>query len=428
MSVLQLGTAATDKLFMEYIKPGLQLEFVKNTVVYDRFKTDKEACQGKYGVMRLMTAAAKSARPSSSSSFPTPKQGTYSEFLFYIKRGMYASMQFDGLAIACGKGAGAIKDIIKAETEGITIYIANRLNRQFWGNGSGVLAVVNGAVSASTSVTIDHAWFGVDANGYTPASRYLEAGQSVDIYSSAGVLQESDVEISTITLGGGATDTLTMGSNVTCSDNSVILDHDTYATTEAAGTGVPMGLMGIISTSNQTVGITALSAFQNIDRSSYTFAQAQLFNHSSAAITNKRILEAIQKVEKYGTVNVILTNGEIWRAYYEQLEADKTLPNEKAFWGGTSGLTFYGGRSKALPIIYDDDCPDNRIFFIDDTKIKVIAPTDSGMDWLPGDSGHILTRVAGKDEYTANLRWYYNMSCTMPQAEGCIYGVKHAAS
>jgi len=80
---------------------------VANTKVYDRFKTNPKLVRGEFGVMKLATAASKSARPSSSSNFPTARQGTYDEFICYIKRGMYASLQFDNLPLVLGKDDGA---------------------------------------------------------------------------------------------------------------------------------------------------------------------------------------------------------------------------------------------------------------------------------------------------------------------------------
>ena len=120
-------------------------------------------------------------------------------------------------------------------------------------------------------------------------------------------------------------------------------------------------------------------------------------------------------------------NDVIWRSYYQILEADKTLPNEKAFWGGLTGITFYAGRTGALPMIYDTDAPDNRIYALDDSSLAVHSPVKNGMAWLPGDNG-ILTKVQGKDESVASLVHYYNFGCEKTRAQGCLLNVKHAAA
>lgn len=427
MAVMSMGTAATNKLFLEFILPGLNIEVKENTVLYDRFGTDSAKCLGRYAVFKCLTATPKSARPSSSTTFPTAKQGVYDEFHLFMKRGMYATLQFDNLAVACGKGRGAVMELIKAETKGIMIYISNKLNRQFWGDGSGRLAQVESLNTNDTTVQVDNRYFGQDANGYTLAHQYLDEGMSIDIYDSAGNLEVEDVEISTLADDGDGTSTMTMASNVTCSANAEIFDHDTYAATQAAGTGVPQGLRGIVATADPYTGITQ-TYFQNIQRSANSWAQAYEENMGSVAITNAKILKTIHKVERYGRVKVIITNDIIWRAYYEQLEQDKTMPNEPAFWGGTSGISFYGGKGGKLPIIFDEDCPDGDMYFLDSNFLQVYAPQTNGMAWLPGDNGNVLTRVQGKDEWIANLVWYYNFGTEKPQGLARLYAIKHASS
>lgn len=426
MSGMSLGVTNTDKLFLEFILPGMNVQIRENSKMYDRFKTDVDHVVGKYAVFKSLTASPKSFRPSSSSTLPTAKQGTYDEFILYMKRGGYGQLQFDGLAVACGKGKGAVMDIIKSEVNAITIYIGNRLNKQFWGDGSGRLAQVNGAVSNDTSVEVDGPLFGQDSNSYTDPAEFLAEGQGVDVYDTSGNLEAEDVEMSTIVDNGDGTATITMAENVTLSADSYIFDHDTYASSQAAGTGVPMGLEGIINYSDPYTGITQTS-FQNIDRDTYAWARAQRVNMGSLAITDVKILETIQAAEKYGKTSAIFTNERIWRAYYEILAADKTMPNDPAYWGGLSGISFYGGKKGKIPIISDTDCPDNKMYFFDDSYLQVYSPIKNGMQWIPGDSG-ILTRVQGKDEWTAQLVWYYNFGSTKPQAMSYLYNIKHASS
>jgi len=427
-SVFGMGTAATDKLFLEYILPGLNVEIRENTIMYDRFGTDSKSVSGSKATFKAITGAAKSARPSSSSTLPTAKQGTYKEFNLYMKRGMYAQLQFDGLALACGKGKGAVMDILKAETKGITIQIANKLNRQFWGDGSGRLAQTIGATSNSVTVIVNGPLFGQDSNYRTNAANYLDEGQEIDIYTTAGVLEAEGAEISSMVDNNDGTTTLTLAAAVTCSNDAYIFDTDTYCATQAAGTGVPMGLMGIINTANPYDGITS-GSYQGQDRTAAGngWTKSQLVTMGSAAISNAKILETVMAAEKYGRVKVAVTNEIIWRSFYQILETDKTMPNEPAFWGGTSGISFYGGRSGKFPIIYDTDCPDNNMFFLDDSLLQVYAPEQNGMTWLPGDSG-VLTRVQGKDEFVASLIWYYNFGSAKPQGLGRLYAIKHAAS
>ena len=437
MSVAQLSTTGLNKLFLEYIKPGLEIALYENTSVYDRFKTNTEDVKGKYGITKVLTATPKSFRASSSPTFPTADQGHYQEFIYYMKRGAYGTLQFDGLAMACGKGAGAVKELVKAEIDALMLYIPSKLNKQFWGDGSGRLAITSAAVAGSKTMYVDGDtanWgrFGIDSNEYTNPSQYLFEGMSIDVYTS-GVLEASDVKIDSISVGGAGTDTITLAEAITCSNNAFLFDHDTYAATEAAGTGVPMGLYGICESANPYIGTTASSAFQGVNRSTYAWATAQMFNMGSAigspaVITDKQMLKVIQKVERYGAVEVAMTNDSIWRALFEILKADKTMPNDPGYWGGLTGIKFYAGKSKAVPVVYDEDCPDGRMYFWGRDAVQITAPDRMGLDWLPGDNGNILSRVQGKDEYAANMRWYYNMTAKKPRNIGVLRYIKHASS
>ena len=433
MSVGSLSTAGYDKLFLEDIQPALVKQFRTNTKVWDRFKTRTDVMVGKYGVIKVATAGAKSYGPSSSSTFPTADQGTYSEFTVYPKRGMYASLQFDGLALACAKGKGAVKDLVKTEIENLTDNMSDRLNKQTWGDGSGRLAQLYAAITGSVTGYVDGPRFGQDSNDFTHPAQYLQEGMPVDIYNTSGTLMASNVKISAITYGTATYDTLTFASAISADDDSYIFGTGSYATSEAAGTGVPMGITGIVSTSNPYVGVTATSAFQGVSRSTYTWAQGQVFSMGTsaaapAAITNKKMLEVIQKAERYGKVDVIITNDVIWRCLYSIWESDKTMPNEKSYWGGLTGLTFYGGKSNSVPIIFDEDCPDQDMFFLDSQKIVRVSPDKSSMAWIPGSGGHVLTQVQGKDEFVANLRDYYNLSTEKPLAQALLRYIKHADS
>ena len=419
------GSSGTDKLFLEYVMPGMTSQLREDSKLYDRFKTNSQDLKGKYALFKCNTASPKSFRPSSSTTLPTAQQGTYDEFLLFMKRGGYGQLQFDGLALACGKGKGAVMEILSAELDSLETYMSRKLNHQYWGDGSGRLGQLSAASSNSTTVVIDGPLFGQDSNEYTNPAEYLHEGMLVDIYDTSGNLEVEEVEISTITDNGDGTATIVMAEAVTASDDSYIFDHDTYAASQAIGTGVPQGLTGIISTADPYTGITETS-FQNIDRDTYTWARAQNVSCASAAISNVKILQLIQKIEKFGTVGVMFTNEVIYRCYYEILEADKTMPNDPAFWGGLSGITFYGGKKGKITLLNDTDCPDNSLYAWDDKYIEIFSPTKNGMTWLKGENG-ILRMVSGKDEWVASLVNYYNMGSRKPQAMGYLSAIKHAS-
>jgi hypothetical protein len=91
-------------------------------------------------------------------------------------------------------------------------------------------------------------------------------------------------------------------------------------------------------------------------------------------------------------------------------------------------MKFYGGHSNGIPIVWDEDCPDGRIYFLDSKTIQVAAPVKNGFTFEPGTSGHILTKREDVDEYTANIKFYYNLTCRKPRANALLRYVKHASA
>ena len=432
-----LSTTGYDKLFLEFVKPGLEKGFYSNSKLYDRFKTKTEDCKGKYGKTKVETVNATSFAPQSTTAYPKASHPEYDEFTYYMKR-LYGKLDFDGLLIACSQGEGAVMDIVKAETKSLMAFMPRKLNHIYWGDGSGRLACIAGG-TGTTSLTIDGGgtgWglFGIDSNGYSNPSQYLFENQRIISYTTGPAAEITDNTITAISQAGAGTDTLTVTSG-TWVDGSFILDYGSYAATEAAGTGYPMGLAGVISASNPYIGTTASSAFQGINRTTAgnSWSTSQVFDMGSSltspsVITEEKILQVLQALENWGTTSVIITNPFIWRALFTIFKADKTMPNDPSYWGGTKGFSFYGGKNASIPIIYDEDCPDGRVYFIDDSTIKISAPVKNGFTFEPGSSGHILTKREDYDEYTANLKFYYNMTCTKPRANGLLQYVKHAAA
>jgi len=435
-----LSSTGFDHFFLEYVMPGLEKGFYANSKLYDRFKTESDTCLGKYGIIKVETNSANSFGPKSTTAYPTALHPQFDQFTFYMKR-IYGKLDFDGLLVACSKGAGAIKELVKEETESLMSYIPRKMNKIYWGDGSGRLAIISNAATG-TAPTVDGDttnWglFGIDANGYSNPSQYLFQNMAFDVWragpTQATGIAETDL-ITAISAGGAGTDTLTTGS-FTYASNDYIFDYGGYAASEAAGTGVPMGLAGIVTTANPYIGVTASSAFQGVNRATAgnEWASGQVFNMGSAigtpaVVTESKLLQVIQAVEKWGKCDVILTNEFIWRALFEILKADKTMPNDPGYWGGLTGMKFYGGHSNGIPIIWDEDCPDGRIYFLDSKSIKISAPVKNGFTFEPGTSGHILTKREDVDEYTANLKFYYNMTCRKPRSNALLQYVKHASA
>lgn len=125
------------------------------------------------------------------------------------------------------RGIGAYaKSAVTDMTKGLIKSALADFDWYAFGDGTGQLGLVNGAVTASTSITVDNpGCFG-----------QLRPGQVVDIQTSAGAKEVSGVRI--LDVSGHD---LTMESAVTCSNDSIITIKDTYK-------AVPDGLQSIVGT------------------------------------------------------------------------------------------------------------------------------------------------------------------------------------
>ena len=125
------------------------------------------------------------------------------------------------------RGIGAYaKSAVTDMTKGLIKSALADFDWYAFGNGTGQLALVNGAVTTSTSVTID-----------TPGCYgQIRPGQVIDIQTSGGSKEVSGVRI--LDVSGHV---LTMESAITCSNDSIVTIKDTY-------NAVPDGLQSIVGT------------------------------------------------------------------------------------------------------------------------------------------------------------------------------------
>lgn len=398
------------KLFNEFLSPGVLAEVSTLSKMWDRSKkSDKIEAHGLYAKQKLLSAGGTSTRASSDSRYPAAKSSTPQFHLVYMKRSQMFSMQFDGFSLELASKAGASMDPQEFEKKGLFINLADDLSRQLMGDGSGVLATVNGVVTASAVVVVDHLL-------YANATKFLKKGMLLDIYNAA-TKQADSVEI----LSVDSATQFTLTAAVTLADNAVVRLEDTYTATEGAGLGEMMGLDGILRATdppapNATAGLQALLVANDTEWKCYVNANGG----TNRAITEVLIEKCFDEVEGYSKPSVLLTTHGVRRAWASTLIAYKQLPNQKVLWGGWEGLPFnYDG--KLIPMVPDRFVPDNRLYGIDESMLTLyVTKLGQEITWEKGDAGGILQKVAGKNEYVAEGHIFSNYGTPMRKAVGFV--------
>ena len=332
-------------------------------------------------------------------ALPTAGNQSYKECIVPMKY-QYGRIQITGPTIkAARSNEGAFLRAVDSEMRGLEKDMKSSMNRQAFGDGSGVLAT---CASASTvNITVD-------------STAKLRVGMPIDILvtttgaTTAGVVATSVSSITSTTVFVVATAPATPAS----------IDG-TYSVYVAGSRNKEMmGLGGIVS---------ATSTLQGLDVATYPWwvAAVQANGGTKRAISDSIIQTAIDALgsNSNGTCTAMYMPKGVRRAYVALLKADHQIVNSLDLKGGFKAISYVGGDQGEIPIIADKDAPANKIFCVDENELQVYRLAD--FDWMQED-GAILSRVSGVDAYEACLYVYQELGTSMRNAHVLIGDITEA--
>ena len=310
-------------------------------------------------------------------------------------RYQYGRIQLTGPTIkAARSNEGAFIRAVDSEMRGLERDMKSSMNRQVFGDGTGLLATVAASGSGTSTVVVD-------------STAKLRVGMPIDII---------------VKTTGAATAGVAGTSVASITDATTFTITDTLAGSPAATYGVyiagsrnneMMGLSGIVS---------ATSTLQGLDVATYPWWKAKVLANSGSnrAISDTILQTALDTLEanSSGKSTALYTSYGVRRAYQALLTATKQLVNTQELKGGYKALTY-----NDLPIIADKDAPANKIFVVDEDELQIFRLGD--LDWMQ-DDGAILSRVSGYDAYEAVLYVYQELGCMMRNAHVLIGDITEA--
>ena len=310
-------------------------------------------------------------------------------------RYQYGRIQLTGPTIkAARSNEGAFIRAVDSEMRGLERDMKSSMNRQVFGDGTGLLATVAASGSSSSTVVVD-------------STAKLRVGMPIDII---------------VKTTGAATAGVAGTSVASITDATTFTITDTLAGSPAATYGVyiagsrnneMMGLSGIVSDT---------STLQGLDVATYPWWKAKVLANSGSnrAISDTILQTALDTLEanSSGKATALYTSYGVRRAYQALLTATKQLVNTQELKGGYKALTY-----NDLPIIADKDAPANKIFVVDEDELQIFRLGD--LDWMQ-DDGAILSRVSGYDAYEAVLYVYQELGCMMRNAHVLIGDITEA--
>jgi len=332
----------------------------------------------------------------------------------------YGRVELTGQVIKSSlQNKGAFTRAMEAEVKGLVRDLANERERQCFGSGTGILALTNGTITTTSTVTL-----GVDSPfGVTPTTngaRFLARGAFYAIITAGSTTVEGTFTAgNTISSTGHTIVMSAYTAATTFSDNNYIVRNKIVSGISTAGTysslnNEPMGLLGIIDDG------TYVNTLSNINRTTYPVFKSTVIA-SVGALNLDVIQRGIDAADQLGGGD-FGSNGVFFCSYDTRREYLKLLQPDRRYTGGDL-LSPDGGTKKAALKGGGEITYGNRPW-----KVSKYAPygTLFGMlkgsvtryihvrgEWADEDE-RIFRNVAGYDKWEAFYRIFDNYHSDRP--------------
>jgi hypothetical protein len=288
----------------------------------------------------------------------------------------------------------AFVNVLDEEVDGLKNDTLKDCNRIFYGDATGVLAVVT--ADAANTITV-------------ASIQYLEVGQVIDIVTPAGVVHAANRNITAI---NAATNVVTYDG----ADASAAVVATDIVTRQGSGPvsasvfREPNGLKSIVTTTG---------ALYNIDPAVEPVWAATVDSNAGAnrPLSETLMIANVHKARAFGgRTSAIFTGLGVMRSYFNLLVQQRRFTGTKNFEGGFDGLAFSAG-SGEIPVVEDLDAPTNTMYGIDESSIKVYRDKD----WhFPNPDGSMWKWVHDVDAWETFLRQYWEIGVNKRNANWVI--------
>jgi hypothetical protein len=316
---------------------------------------------------------------------------------------LYGSIEVDGqLFEQAVEDYQAFINVVDNEINGLKKDLANDLNRQVYGDGSGKLAVVTAQAGSTVTVDTDH---------------FLQVGMTIDIVDPVtGVKQQTgaassleitaiDEDTNVITLSGTIGGDLSVGDILVRSSNGVNSFGKEWT-----------GLGAIVKASG---------TLHDIDPASYPVWKATEValgtpGVSTGTLTELALINLVQKVDKQGgDVDVMLASPGVFNAYWDLLQGLRQFTNGATLEGGQRAFSF-DAVGKPIKFVSDYAAPPNTLYALSSKEIVVNRKRD--WSWMDRD-GSMWSRVADTDAYEARYFQYSQLGTYRRNAHAVLSNI-----
>ena len=322
-------------------------------------------------------------------NLPVSGGNNYSVLTTSLKN-LYGTIEITDKAIrASQNNEGAFVDLLNADMEGVVRSSVFNFGRMLFGDGTGMLAIVQGV--NSSIITVDSV-----AN--------LQVGMIVDFRTSNGeeiaganarTITQIDYDGKTICVSGTAI------TSTTCPAGTLIFMQGSY---------------GLELTGLKAIFDMKRTELYGLNRAEHSWLNPVVKERET--VDDIFIQQCMDEVEmRCGSkVDVILCSPGVRRALMARPCELKAYLNTLSAEVGYTELSVNG-----IPVIADRFCPEGTMYLLNSKDFALHQLCD--WQWLEDEDGRVLKQIAGKAAYTATLVKYADLVCSRPCGQVMIQGI-----
>lgn len=326
-------------------------------------------------------------------NLPAASGNKYIQFRSTLKN-LYGTLEISDKAVrASANNEGAFVNLLNDEMEGLVKSANYNFGRMLFGNGKGLLGIVDMVSASSESVYLISAKNlveGMVVDFVEPSTRdVILSGVKID------EIDYTEKRARLVSLNGGPVDFFGLS-------NAEVYLH---------------GASG-----NELTGLSAIFSNDPIYDCQRTYSLLRPYvKREVGAISENVIQEALDAIEETsgGQVNFIICSWGVRRALLEYYKQYKTILPSVTLDCGTQAISFNG-----IPVVVDRFCPEGTMYLLNTEDFKLHQLCD--WQWIEAEDGKILKQVPGKPVYTATLVKYAELMCEKPCGQGMLTGITEA--
>lgn len=306
---------------------------------------------------------------------------------------------------------GAVEAALSFQAKSLSSDFGRVVNRQLYGDGSGVVSKVRttgGSVGVGT-IAVEAITASVDdgraldyygtINGDLSPTKYFAPNQIIGVGTAAAAL---------------GTVTAVTGTSVVVSAAVVTAAEDAIFIVDGSGEGA--GSAEFTGIKNALSSTTGTSTYAGLARNTIGWTPA--FGSASEALTLSRMEDSYLAAREYGQAGdtyVILVNKTLFKKYGDILTAMRRTVDKADLLGGFKGLEFAAGDGN-VGVFLDYDVPDGEVLILNLDTWTLCQVGDLTWDDDPNSGG--MLRLQNTITYQAVMHWFANVICLEPAANG----------